>query len=356
MSAMGRCYSLWNAQHFFYAPCEIECPTHGRIQERIPWADRYAHITYRLEYLVLLFCQIMTQKAAAQLLCMWHSTLSDILHRAIERLRAGHRIADIDKLGIDEISYHKGKKYATIVYDMDRQCVVWVGQGKGRETADTFFRDALTEEQRKKIRFASCDMSKAYLGAIEAWCPKTILVIDRFHIVKALNAAVDEVRMEEWRKAEGADKKALKGLRWLLFVHSKNRTKGDTRRLNALKGANRRIHRAWVLKDEFEAFWEYAYTQSAESFFYGWITAALKSRLQPMIDFARMLRRHAVHILPFVKTKLTNATSEGINRIIKIVKNRASGFANLSAFTDMIFLVIGDVDIPAQIPEDFRTA
>jgi len=341
---------------FFYAPCEILCPTHGRVQERIPWADDHARITYRLEYLVLLFCQMMTQKAAAQLLKMWPSTLSDNLHRSIERLRTGHRIADMDKLGIDEISYHKGRKYATIVYDLDRHCVVWVGRGKGRETADQFFKEALTEEQRMKIRFASSDMSKAYMGAIEHWCPKAILVIDRFHIVKALNEAVDEVRKEEWRKAEGKGKAVLKGLRWLLFVHSANRTKGATRRLNALKGSNRRIHRAWVLKDEFEAFWEYVYTQSAASFFTGWITTALKSRLQPMREFAMMLRRHAEHILPFVKTRLTNAMAEGINRVIKIVKNRASGFANLEAFTDMIFLTVGDLNLPAQIPQVFHTA
>lgn len=298
----------------------------------------------------------MTQKAAANLLRMPQSTLSDVLHRAITRLRDGHRIADIDKLGIDEISYRKGKKYATIVYDLDQQCVVWVGKGKGRETADRFFRDALSEQQRDKIRFASCDMSKAYLGAVEHWCPNAILVIDRFHIVKALNAAVDDVRKEQWREAEGEDKKALRGLRWLLFVHSKNRNKGATRKLNSLKKFNRRIHRAWVLKDEFEAFWDYSYTQSADSFFHGWITAALRSRLQPMKDFALMLRRHEQHIIPFIKTRLNNAISEGINRIIKIVKNRASGFANLEAFSDMIFLTVGDLDVPAQIPVHFRTA
>ena len=237
---------------------------------------------------------------------------------------------------------------------MDHQCVVWVGQGKGRETANQFFKEALTEDQHKKIRFASCDMSKAYLGAIAYWCPGAILVIDRFHIVRALNAAVDEVRKEQWRTAIGADKQTLKGLHWLLFVHSKNRSKADTRRLNALKTLNRRIHREWVLKDEFEAFWEYEYTQSAESFFNGWTTAAMKSRLKPMKDFALMLRRHAAHIIPYVKTKLTHAMSEGINRVIKIVKNRASGFANLEAFTGMIFLTVGDLNLPAQISQDFR--
>jgi transposase len=353
---MGRCNYLWDAYDFFYAPCEIKCPTHGRVQERIPWADAHARISFRLEYLILVFCQIMTQKAAARSLHIPQSTLSDILHRTIERLRRGHRLADIDKLGVDEISYCKGRKFATIVYDLERQCVVWVSAGKGREAIDLFFKNEMTEEQRKKIRFASCDMSKAYIGAIEYWCPSAILVIDRFHIVKALNEAVDEIRKEQWRVAQSDDKKALKGLRWLLYMHSNNRSKADTRRLNELKKANRRIHRAWVLKDEFEAFWEYKCSIAAESFFKGWITAALRCRLQPMREFAFMLRRHAKHILPFVKTRLTNAVSEGINRVIKIVKNRASGFANLSAFTDMIFLTVGDLDLPAQISTDFRVA
>lgn len=340
---------------FVFAPREIYCPTHGRVQELIPWASGYSRSTHRLDFLALRLCQNMTQKAAAEILHIPKSTLSDLLHRKIELTRAGHTITGLTKLGIDEISYHKGKKYATIVYDLERGCVVWVGKGKGRETADLFFKSALTEEQRAQIRYASCDMSQAYIGAIEAWCPKAILVLDRFHIVKALNSAVDEVRKEEWRIAKGDDKKALKGLRWLLFAHSTNRTKSDTHRLNNLKKSNNRIFRAWVLKDEFEAFWEYSYTQPAESFIDGWITAVLRSRLEPMKSFAKTLRKNAKNILPFIKTRLTNAMSEGINRIIKIVKNRASGFATLEAFSDLIFLTIGDLDIPAQISEHFRT-
>jgi transposase len=338
-----------------YAPKEIRCPTHGRLQERIPWAEANARVTYRREYLVLRLCQQMSQKAVAEVLHTPQSTVSDILHRTIHRLRDGHRIDQIKTLGIDEISYRKGKKYATIVYDIDRQCVVWAGKGKGRETADQFFGQVLTEKHRAGIRFAASDMSKAYLGAIKQWCPAAVLVIDRFHVAKALNEAVDEVRKVEWREAKGDERKALKGIRWLLYRHCSTRSKADTRRLNELKKSNRRIHRAWVLKDEFQAFWEYTYPKPAESFFRGWIAAAMRSRLEPIKSFAQTLRNHAESILPFVATKLTNAVGEGINRIIKIVKNRASGYANLPAFIDMIYLTVGDMDLPAQIPPQFRT-
>ena len=110
-------------------------------------------------------------------------------------------------------------------------------------------------------------MSQAYISAIEDHCPNATLVLDRFHIVKALNDAVDEVRKQQWRKAGTDERKTLKGLRWLLFKHSSNRSKQDSLILNELRKANRRIHRAWVLKDEFEHFWDYKAPWAAERFF-----------------------------------------------------------------------------------------
>jgi transposase len=340
---------------FWYHPREIECLRHGRIQEHIPWADLYARVTYRFEYVMLVYCQLMTQKAAARILHIPKSTLSDMLHRTISRIRDGHRIRGLKTIGIDEISYCKGHKYATVVYDLDRSCVVWVGPGKGRETIDKFFAEQLSDYQKRQITWASCDMSKTYIGAIEEHCPNATLVLDRFHIVKALNNAVDEVRKEQWREASIDQRKALKGLRWLLFKHSSNRSKKDSRILNALGKGNRRIHRAWVLKDEFEHFWEYNAPWAAEKFLKRWTTTALKSRLEPIRDFVKMLRKHMHRIITFVESKLTNAMAEGLNRIIRIVKNRASGFRGLPAFTDIIFLTVGDLDIPAQIPSKFRT-
>ena len=339
---------------FWYHPKEILCPTHGRIQEMIPWADPYARITYRFEYALLVYCQLMTQKATSRLLHLPTSTLSDLLHQSIIRLRDGHRIRGLRSIGVDEISYCKGHKYATIVYDLDRSCVVWVGQGKGRDTIDLFFQESLSDYQRDQILWAACDMSEAYIGAIHEHCPNATLVLDRFHIVKAINAALDEVRKEQWREATAQERKILKGLRWLLFKHSSTRSKKDSRILNALQKGNRRIYRAWLLKDEFEHFWDFKTPWAAERFLKRWTTSALRTRLGPMRKLVNTLRKHSTEIVSFVHTHLTNAVAEGLNRIIKIVKNRASGFRTLDAFTDMIFLTVGDVDIPAQIPAKFR--
>jgi len=344
-------WSVW----LMYWPREIHCATHGRVSERLPWADAESRVTYRLEYLMLRYCQIMSQKAAAELLRLPASTLSDLLHRLIRRLREGHRIRGLKTIGIDEVSYHKGHKYATLVYDLDRSCVVWIGQGKGRETIGRFFNEALSDYQKARIQSACCDMSQAYIGAIETHCPNATLVLDRFHVVKVLNEAVDEVRKEQWREASQADRKALKGMRWLLYRHSSTRTRRDTANLKALDKHNRRIYRAWRLKEEFEHFWTYKATWAAERFLKHWTKSALLSRLEPMRKFVSTLRKHQQAVVSFIDTRVTNAIAEGINRVVRMINNRASGYRHLDAFSDMIYLAAGDLDLPEQIPERFRT-
>lgn len=349
----GRVYgqTVW----LVYSPREIRCRRHGQVVEEIPWASSKARVTYRFEYTMLRMCTDMTQKTAAEILGIPPATLSDLLHRAIARYREGHKVRGLKTVGVDEISYAKGHKYATVVYDLDRACVIWIGPGKGRESIDVFFTEALSPYQRSQVQWACCDMSEAYVGAIKEHCGNAILVLDRFHIVKALNSAVDDVRKQAWREAGAEDRKALKGLRWLLYRHSSTRTRKHTKTLKALDKSNRRIYRAWRLKDEFEQFWNYKSPAAARNFLLSWTATAMRSRLESIKKFVRMLRKHLDDILAFVQTRLTNAVSEGLNRIIKIVKNRASGFRSLDAFSDLIFLCVGDVNIPAQIPAKFRT-
>jgi transposase len=324
------------------------------MQEQIPWAAPLSRITYRLEYLVLKYCRVMPQKAVAELLHIPTSTVSDLLHRSITRVRKGHKIRGLRKMGVDEISYCRGHKYATVVYDLKRGCVVWVGKGKERETIDRFFREELSQYQRDRIEWVCSDMSQAFIGAVKQWCENAKLVLDRFHVVKALNEAVDEVRKEQWRQVSGEQRKVLKGLRWVLFRHSSSRSGRDNRTLKELEKANNRIYRAWRLKDEFEHFWNYKAPWAAVRFINSWMTSALRSRLDPLRKFVQTLRRHYSGVLAFIGSRLTNSMAEGLNRVIRIVKNRASGFCNLDSFTDMIFLCVGDVDIPSRIPCRFR--
>ena len=288
----------------YHRPREIRCPTHGRHVEEVPWAAPSARVSYRFEYLLLTYCQWMPQVTAARLLGLAPSILSDQLHRLIERRRTGHRIRALTTLGIDEISYAKGHKYATLVYDLERSCVVWIGKGKARETIDTFFRDHLSAFRKARIRWACCDMSETFIGAIRQHGPNAQLVLDRFHVVKALNEAVDEVRKEQWRQASGEDRKLLKGLRWVLLHHSARRcSRKDRRRLQTLEKANRRIYRAWRLKDEFEHFWRYKARWAAERFLKEWTKAALRSRLEPLRRFVGTVRKHAAGITAFVDTR-----------------------------------------------------
>jgi len=148
--------SVWSV-FLWYCPKEILCPTHGRVQEQIPCAAPNSRVTYRFEHALLVYCQLMTQKAAGRLLHMAASTVSDQLHAAVTPIRAGHKIRGLKSIGIDEISYCKGHKYATIVYDLDRSCVLWVRRGKGGQTINEFLTHLLSEQQKKQIQWACCD-------------------------------------------------------------------------------------------------------------------------------------------------------------------------------------------------------
>ena len=144
LALMGMRILLW------YAPKEIQCPPHGRVQEEIPWAPAFARISYRLEWRICALCRIMTQKAAAEILLLPTSTLSNLLHRVVTRVCRGHKLRALVRLGVDELSFCKGRKFATLVYDQDRAQVLWVGPGKGRDTIDRVFNECLSGGGRQR--------------------------------------------------------------------------------------------------------------------------------------------------------------------------------------------------------------
>ena len=167
------------------------------------------------EWRLCTLCQIMTQKAAAK-----NPAAADLdpVQRAapvITRVRNGHTIRGLTTLGVDEISYCKGRKFATLVYDLDRARVLWVGRGKG---ATPSIASSTTGEPGAESagRLGQLRHESRLHRGDHPPLPHVTLVIDRFHLVKALNQAVDDVRKEQWRALDTQGRKAIKGLRWLL--------------------------------------------------------------------------------------------------------------------------------------------
>ena len=207
---------------------------------------------------------------------------------------------------------HDSKDGGKIVKNADIHSVRSLTQGYPQSKNHRFFAEKLSDQQRKRVVAASCDMGQTYIGAIEHWCPNAVLVLDRFHVVKTLNAAVDEVRKEQWREANRDERKTLKGLRWLLYMHSSNRDKDDVQRLKSLyMNGNRRIHRAWVLSDEFEQFWDFKDQASAGDFLDNWCKTANKSRLEPIKQFVKTVKKHKHRLVPFVDNRLTMLLLKG---------------------------------------------
>ncbi len=132
-------------------------------------------------------------------------------------------------------------------------------------------------------------------------------------------------------------------------------TKGNTSFLNNLRNSNRHIHCAWILKDEFKPFWNYTYRGLVKKFIKSWMTSALRNRIPSLRKFVNMLRNHLENVLTFIDRNLMNAVGEGLNGSEKSSKYRDSRYRGLDNFADMIYLAIGDLDIPAQIPSNLRT-
>ncbi len=156
-------------------------------------------------------------------------------------------------------------------------------------------------------------------------------------------------RKEVWRTASRAERKGLKGLRFILLKNRKNRSRREHKIMAGLARSQRQLARACELKDELAHFWTYSYIGSAEKFLKAWKKRAKLSRIEPLKKFARTLENHWDGVMASVGG-ITNAVAEGLNRVIRMTKNRASGYRSTDNFANMIYLIIGDLDLPGQIP------
>ena len=176
------------------------------------------------------------------------------------------------------------------------------------------------------------------------------MVFDRFHVESLASEAVDEVRRTEQRGADAKTAKALKGSRYCLLKHPKRLKPGEKRRLAAVRRANRALDRAYELKEYLATILEQATPNDAEAWLDEWLAWAARSRLAPFVKLARTVRKHAVGILAYLDTRMTNGPVEGINNKLRVIARRAYGFHSHGALISMLFLCCGGIELAPPLP------
>ncbi len=239
-------------------------------------------------------------------------------------------------IGVDEVSRKKGHQYLTLVYDLERKRLIWVGKDREEETMNKFFQ-WLGKRRARSIKAACCDMWAPYLKSIRDHLPQATVVFDRFHIVQHLNRALDDVRREEVKKLKGEERIDMKKTRYILLKNPRNLKPKEKRRLSYLIKLNNRIIRGYFLKESFQEFWDYVSRGWAEKKLKHWLWWASHSRLEPMKEFAKRVRRHLDGILAWTKLRVSNGALEGMNNKVKLVSHRAFGFRNVDNYIANIF-------------------
>lgn len=273
------------------------CPQCGVKTIAVPWAGKHARFTLLFEaFAVEVLTACANVKRAAALLAIDWQTAHTIMQRAVARGLERRRTEEVAYVGLDEKSFGRGHDYVSVLTDLEGNRVLEVVEDRTEAAAQKLW-ETLPEEQRGQVRAVAIDMWPAYAAATEKAAPQAEIVHDKFHVAKHLNEAVDAVRRKEHRALQEAGDDRLTGSKQL-WLFNRTNLKGKRRReLDALKDEDLKTARAWALKENFRHFWSYVYTRSAQDFFADWYAWAVRSRLKPMIEKAKMLKRHLSRLL-----------------------------------------------------------
>src|SRR5437899_5580270 len=235
----------------------------------------------------------------------------------------------LKEMGVDEIYLGKKMKFLTVVSNLESAEPVWFGQERKQETLDEFFQTRLTAKQRKRIESACVDMWKPYTNSIQQWAANCRIIYDKFHVLQHANAAIDEVRRAEYFRKGGRMRGLVKGKRWLLLSRWVNLNTEKKRQLNQLFRLNRRMLKAYLLKESLNRLWDYRYEGAMLRYLQNWIDQLRWQRLKPLEKLAWMLLDHVEGILNYCRTRIAMGVVEAINGNIRTLLRRGRGYKNL---------------------------
>lgn len=322
-----------------------KCPQCGVKTIAVAWAGKHSRFTLLFEALAIEVLRACSNvKRAAELLSLNWQAVHNIMQRAVARGRKRRQVEHVRHVGIDEKSFGRGHDYVSVMTDLDGSRVLEVTAARTQDAADSLWQ-SLPAGQREKIRGVAMDMWQPYLQSTRRHAPQAEIVHDKFHVSKHLNEAVDKVRRQENKTLRAAGDDRLVGSKQLWLFHPKNMTRRRRQELNALKQETLKTSRVWAIKEHFRRFWNYTYASSAWDFFDDWYVWAVRCRLKPMVEKAKMLKRHLPELLSYFRHRITNAASEGFNSRIQSIKSAARGFRAFENYRTRILFYCGKLDM-----------
>jgi transposase len=316
----------------------VKCPEHGVRQVPVPWAEGSGRFTSLFERLAIDVLKETSTQGGAEILRLSWDEAWHILDRAVARGRARKEPQPIARIGIDEKAIAKGHEYLTLVYDIDRSCVDGIEEGRKKESLDAYFA-GLTREQVEGIDAVAMDMWEPYILSVQEHVPGASekIVHDRFHIMKHMVDAVNNVRKQEHRTLLKAEDETLKGTKNLWLYSRENVPPRHRTRFAALGAQDLATGRAWSIKENLRRLWDYVSPAWAAKHWKRWYCWATHSRLEPVIRTARMIKARLKNVLTYVRHRITNAVAEGLNSKIQTIKQMACGFRNKEHFKTAIY-------------------
>ena len=342
---------LWAlAVVLLYSPRRVDCKDCGIRVEAMPWAHGKSSMTIALMCFLATWARRLSWRDVASAFGTSWDNVRRAVTYVVEHGLAHRDLTGITAIGVDEIQYRKGHKYLTLVYQIDQGCrrLLWIGVDRKERTLKGFF-TWFGKRRSAGLCFVCSDMWRPFINVARRFAGGALHVLDRFHIVKNLNKAVDETRRREAAELRrGGDKVTLKDSRWCLLKRRENLTKPQRGRLRQLLKLNLKIARAYLLKEDFDHFWEYGSTALAGNFLDRWCQRAVASRIEPMKRMAGTLQTNRELLLNYFRAKkeYSSGVVEGLNNKVRVVTRRSYGFRQLDTLKIALFHTLGRLPEP----------
>jgi len=345
---------IWTFKAYFrYAPRRVKCPEHGVKVEALPWAYGKERTTISYQVFLARWAKRLSWQETARVFETSWDTVFRAVQFVVEYGLVRRSLDGVTEIGVDEVAVFKGHKYLTLVYQVNAGArrLLWSGPERKAKTLLRFFRD-FGPERSAKLKFVCSDMWPAYLKVIAKKAPQALNVLDRFHIMRKFNEAIDEIRRSEVKqfKADG-QQNILENKRWLLLKRPENLSEKQTARLSELLKLNLSSIKGYLLREDFQRFWEYQRFDFADKFLDSWVTRTLQTDLEPMKKVARMLRKHKPLILNWFRAKgaISSGAVEGMNLKVKLTMRKAYGFRTLKCLQIALYHELGKLPEPEYL-------